>query len=133
MPQFPGLYGLYLFKCLIRWVNICILRRTVADTINYSCVILYNSLWFFYFIILFLISWFSVLCQFLLYSIVTQSTHTHMYMYLYAYRYTHSFPHTIFRHVLSQETGFELNHRPYCGMYYFKFRFIVVSIPASTV
>ena len=37
-------------------------------------------------------SWFTMLCQFLLYSILTQS-----------YIYIHSFSHTIFHHVLSQE------------------------------
>ena len=40
-------------------------------------------------------SWFSMLCQFLLYSKVTQS-----------YIYIHSFPHIIFHHVLSQEIGY---------------------------
>ena len=40
-------------------------------------------------------SWFTVLCQFLLYSIETQS-----------YIYTHSFSHPIFPHVLSQEVGY---------------------------
>ena len=37
----------------------------------------------------------TVLCQFLLYSIVIQS-----------YIHIHSFPHTIFHHVLSQEMGY---------------------------
>ena len=40
-------------------------------------------------------SWFPVLCQFLLYSKVTQ-----------LYIYMHSFSHTIFHHVLSQVIGF---------------------------
>ena len=39
--------------------------------------------------------WFTVLCQSLLYSIVTHS-----------YIYTHSFPHIIFHHVLFQEIGY---------------------------
>ena len=40
-------------------------------------------------------SWFTMLCQFLLYRIVTQS-----YIYIY------SFSHIIFQHVLSQEIGY---------------------------
>ena len=40
-------------------------------------------------------SWFTVLCQFLLYSIVTQS-----------YIYIHPFSHIIFHHVLPQEIGY---------------------------
>ena len=40
-------------------------------------------------------SWFTMLYQFLLYSIVTQS-----------YIHTHSFSHIIFYHVLSQEIGY---------------------------
>ena len=40
-------------------------------------------------------SWFTVLCQFLLYSKVTQS-----------YIYIHSFSYIVFHHVLSQETGY---------------------------
>ena len=49
---------------------------------------------FFYFLLLFLLecSWFIALCQFLMYSIVTQS-----------YIHTHFFSHTIFHCVLSQE------------------------------
>ena len=44
-------------------------------------------------------SWFTMLCQFLLYSKVTQLyTHTHIC--------THSFSHIIFHHVLSQEIGY---------------------------
>ena len=39
-------------------------------------------------------SWFIIFCQFLLYSKVTQS-----------YIYIHSFFHTIFHHVLTQEIG----------------------------
>ena len=39
--------------------------------------------------------WFAMLCQFLMYSIVTQS-----------YIYIHSFSHTIFYHVLSQKIGY---------------------------
>ena len=41
-------------------------------------------------------SWFTALCQFLLYSKVTQS---------YIYIYTHSLSHTVFHHVLLQEIG----------------------------
>ena len=41
--------------------------------------------------------WFTVLYQFLLYNIMTQS---------YIYTHTHSSSHTIFHHDLSQETGY---------------------------
>ena len=52
-------------------------------------------------LILFLLeySWFIVLCQFLLYSIVTRSyiyIYTYTYTYIYIYTHTHSFSHTIF-------------------------------------
>ena len=43
----------------------------------------------------FFYSWFTMLCQFLLYSIVTQS-----YMYVYIY-----FPFLIFHHIISWEIG----------------------------
>ena len=56
----------------------------------------------------------TVLCQFLLYSIVTQSlththTHTHTQTHTHTHRDTHRhtlFSHTIFHHVLSQEIGY---------------------------
>ena len=47
------------------------------------------------FYLIFIIVDFTVLCQFLLHSKVTQS-----------YVYTHSFSHTVFHYVLSQETGY---------------------------
>ena len=44
---------------------------------------------------IFYCSWFIMFCRFPLYNKVTQS-----------YKYTHSFSHTIFYHVLSQEIGY---------------------------
>ena len=43
-------------------------------------------------------SWFTMLCQFLLYNKVTP-----LYIHIHTY---HSFSHAIFRHVTSQETGY---------------------------
>ena len=59
--------------------------------------------------ILFLLeySWFKVLCQFLLYSIVTQS---YICVCVCMYIYTHFFSHTIFHHVLPQG----IRYRPLC-------------------
>ena len=46
-------------------------------------------------------TWFTVLCQFLLHSIVTQS-----YIFIYMYTHTHSISYITFNHGLSQEAGY---------------------------
>ena len=62
----------------------------------HSTTFLSEYKWSFFFLLEY--SWFTVLCQFLLYSIVAQS-------YIYAYVCTF-FSYTIFQHVLSPETGY---------------------------
>ena len=65
-------------------------------------------------------SWFTALCQFLLYRIVTQS-------HIYKHPYIYSFSHTTFHYVLSQEIG----HTPLCctvGLYCLSFLYATVGI-----
>ena len=75
---------------------------TEFESFSYSISLpTFRSQSFFYYY-----SWFILLCQFLLYSIVTQS-----------YVYIHSFSHTIFHHVLSQEIEYSslcYTVRPHC-------------------
>ena len=62
-------------------------------------------------------SWFTTLCQFLLYSKVTQNTHTYLYRYMYGYIDIHTYIHSLFyiivHHGLSQET----RHSSLCNIY----------------
>ena len=71
-----------------------------------SCIPIMTS--GFFFLILLTCSQYTMLCQFLLYSKVTQSyvyTHTHIHIYVYMYIHTLSLFNIILHHGLSQGTS----------------------------
>jgi len=90
----PSLDNTYLPPPTFGFMKTQVLFMSVLNPqIPVECQAFKKGLFFKHFLLKY--SWYTVFCQFLLYSVVTQS-----------YVYIHSFSHITFYHVLSQEIGY---------------------------